>query len=210
MSLPAIAEVWASETIVYVPSLPGFQVNGPALDVAFEAAYDRIDGFCQWLVEGEILPAIPESTELDLIQTLHADGEHGPLFDSDREPADEEHRELGLTTGRAALSDLLFVLDDIDGDCRHRAERVLRHVAELDRWYATRVAPASGSPFAALEDELVQSASLLEETIDGIPDSRTRETWTIDGEEWSVRKVLRRRTGHLREHLPELLALTQD
>ena len=33
MSLPAIAEVWTSETLVYVPSLPGFQVSGPALDV---------------------------------------------------------------------------------------------------------------------------------------------------------------------------------
>jgi hypothetical protein len=210
MSLPAIAEVWTTETLVFIPSLPGFQVNGAALDVAFESAYDRIDGFCQWLVEGEILPSAPESTELELVQTLHAAGEHGPLFDSDREPATEEHRELALTIGRAALSDLLFVLDDIDGDRRQRAERVLRHVAELDRWYATRVAPASGSPFAALEDELVQSASLFEETIDGIQESRSREVWSIDGEEWSVRKVLRRRTGHLREHLPELLALTQD
>ena len=61
---------------------------------AFEAAYDRIDGFCQWLVEGEVLPSPPESTELDLIQTLHAADEHGPLFDSDREPASVDHREL--------------------------------------------------------------------------------------------------------------------
>ena len=210
MTLPAIAEVWPSETLVFVPSLPGFQVNGPSLDVAFESAYDRIDGFWQWLVEGEVLPAPPESTELELVQTLHADGEHGPLFDADREPAGVEHRELALTIGRAALSDLLFVLDDIDGDQRQRAERVLRHVAELDRWYATRVAPAGGSPFAALEDELVQSASLFEETIDGIHESRSREVWSIDGEGWSMRKVLRRRTGHLREHLPELLALTQE
>ena len=209
MSLPAIAEVWTSETLVFVPSLPGFQVSATALDSAFEAAYDRIDGFCQWLIEGEVIPAAPESTELDLVQTLAATGVHGPLFDSDSEPATDEHRELALTIGRAALSDLLFVLDDVSGGERSAAERILRHVAELDRWYATRIAPASGSPFSALEDELVQSASLFEETIDGLPSARLREVWTIDGEEWSIRKVLRRRTGHLREHLPELLALTQ-
>jgi hypothetical protein len=209
MSLPAIAEVWSSETLVYVPPLPGFQVSGTALDAAFEAAYDRIDGFCQWLIDGEVIPTAPDSTELDLVQTLQAHRDHGPLFDSDREPATDEHRELALTIGRAALSDLLFVLDDVTDVGRSASERVLRHVAELDRWYATRIAPASGSPFSALEDELVQSASLFEETIDGVPTARFREVWTIEGEEWSVRKVLRRRTGHLREHLPELLALTQ-
>lgn len=209
MSLPAIAEIWPSETLVYVPALPGFQVSGPALDLAFEAAYDRIEGFCEWLVDGEVLPAPPESTELELTQSLHATGGHGVLFDADREPASDEHRELALTIGRAALSDLLFVLDDAEGSGRSEAERVLRHVAELDRWYATRIAPASGSPFAALEDELVQSASLFEETVDGAGAGRMAAIWVIDGEEWTIRKVLRRRTGHLREHLPELLALTQ-
>lgn len=210
MTLPAIAEVWPSETLVYVPALPGFQVSGPTLDMAFERAYDRIEGFCQWLVEGEVIPALPDSMDLEPAQTLTADGEHGPLFDVDREPAGEEHREFALTIGRAALSDILFVLDDVAGTGRTEAERILRHVAELDRWYATRIAPASGSPFSAIEDELVQSASLFEETIDGVAAARASEVWTLDGEEWSVRKVLRRRTGHLREHLPELLALTQD
>jgi hypothetical protein len=210
VTLPAVAEVWSSETLVYVPSLPGYQVSGPALDSAFEAAYDRIDAFCQWLVEGELIPAPPESTELELVQTLPAEGTAGPIFGLDREPADDEHRELALSVGRAALSDLLFVLDDTTRQNRPEAERILRHVAELDRWYATRVAPASGSPFQALEDELVQSASLFEETIDGVPSHRLFDVWTIDGEEWSIRKVLRRRTGHLREHLPELLAMTQD
>jgi hypothetical protein len=78
----------------------------------------------------------------------------------------------------------------------------------MDRWYATRLAPASGQPFAAIEDELVQPASLFEETIDGLPDEDAARVWAIDGEQWTIRKALRRRTGHLREHLVDLLALS--
>jgi hypothetical protein len=79
----------------------------------------------------------------------------------------------------------------------------------MDRWYATRLAPADGQPFAQIEDELVQSASLFEETIDGLPVEAQSRTRTVDGEQWTIRKALRRRTGHLREHLFDLLALSQ-
>ncbi len=98
-------------------------------------------------------------------------------------------------------------MDEVPQEHRHAAEQTLRHVAEMDRWYATRVAPANGTPFAALEDEVVQSASLFEETIDLVLTMHQPLTWDLDGESWSVRKALRRRTGHLREHLLDLLRL---
>jgi hypothetical protein len=71
------------------------------------------------------------------------------------------------------------------------------------------MAPAQGKPFTAIEDELVQSASLFEETVDGVMESSQPSTWILDGEDWSIRKALRRRTGHVREHLPDLLSLTR-
>jgi hypothetical protein len=183
----AVVEIWPAETVLFVPDLPGFQVNAANPDVALREATERIERFLQWLQESELAEEVAPSTGIDIA----------------------EHREFALAIGRAALSDLLFVLDDLDPDHYAAATRTLRHVAEMDRWYATRLAPADGQPFAEIEDEVVQSASLFEETIDGLLVEAQSRCRTVDGEQWTIRKALRRRTGHLREHLFDLLAFSQ-
>jgi hypothetical protein len=208
MSRHAVVEIWPGETLLYVPELPGFQVNAASPDDALRDANDRIERFLKWLEEGELAEGVAPADAIHLTEQRAADGTTGPLFDADREQAGAEHREFALSVGRAALSDLLFVFDDQDPDYRAAATQKLRHIAEMDRWYATRLAQASGQPFGDIEDELVQSASLFEETIDGLPDEDASRVWTIDGEQWTIRKALRRRTGHLREHLVDLLALS--
>jgi len=210
MSWDAILERWSSETLLFVPALPGFQVNADSADEALADAEDRVDAYIQWLRDGELLPEnFPAPEGIAITETRAAIGEAGPIFDQDAELIEEDYTEFALAVGRAALSDLLFVFDDVPDEGRAEAERILRHVAEMDRWYATRMAPAQGKPFTAIEDELIQSASLFEETVDGVMGSRQPATWTLDGEDWSIRKTLRRRTGHLREHLADLLSLTR-
>ncbi len=210
MSWEAVIETWSTETLLFIPALPGFQVNAESPDDAVADAVDRVDAFVQWLGDGELLPEnFPSSEGISVAETLAASGSAGPIFDLDAEPVDDDFAEFALAVGRAALSDLLFVYDDVTDEMRADAERILRHVAEMDRWYATRMAPAQGKPFTAIEDELVQSASLFEETVDGVMESSQPSTWSLDGEDWSIRKALRRRTGHVREHLPDLLSLTR-
>jgi hypothetical protein len=210
MNWGAEIELWPNETILYVPALPGFQINATSPAEALPEAEQRVDAYVQWLRDGELLPDdFPSSNRIAVVGEYLANGDAGPLIASDVEPVDDDYAEFALSIGRAALSDLLFVLDDIEEDARPSAERILRHVAEMDRWYATRMAPAQGKPFAELEDELVQSASLFEETVDGAMASNQPLSWALDGETWSIRKALRRRTGHLREHLPDLLSLTR-
>jgi predicted RNase H-like HicB family nuclease len=210
MSWDAVLERWSSETLLFIPALPGFQVNAESPEDALADAEERVDAYIQWLRDGELLPEnFPSPEGIAIAETRVANGEAGPIFDLDTEPIDEDYAEFALAIGRAALSDLLFVFDDVPDEGRSEAERILRHVAELDRWYATRMAPAQGKPFTAIEDELVQSASLFEETVDGVMSSRQPTTWTLNGEDWSIRKALRRRTGHLREHLADLLSLTR-
>jgi hypothetical protein len=208
MNRSAVVEIWPGETLLYIPELPGFRVNAASPDHALRHANDRIERFLKWLEEGELAESVAPAGVIDITEQRAADGNTGPLFEADREQAGADHREFALSVGRAALPDLLFVFDDLDQAHRPAATQTLRHVAEMDRWYATRLAPASGQPFAAIEDELVQSASLFEETIDGLPDEDAARVWAIDGEQWTIRKALRRRTGHLREHLVDLLALS--
>lgn len=207
MSLSAVIESWTSEVLLFVPDLPGFCTKASTETEAVQVARETIQSYIDWLIEGELIVDIPASIEIAVVETIRARSDSGPCFALDRVDADADHRELALAVGRASLSDLLFVFDDILADQKAGATRTLRHVAELDRWYATRMAPAQGLPFAVLEDELVQSASLFEETVDALAESDRPTTWSIDGEEWSIRKALRRRTSHLREHLPELVAL---
>jgi predicted RNase H-like HicB family nuclease len=210
MNWEAIVERWSSETLLFIPALPGFQVNGETGEDALADAEEQVDAYLQWLRDGELLPEnFPFPEGIAVTETRVASGEAGPMFDLDTEPIDADYAEFALAIGRAALSDLLFVFDDVPDEGRPDAERILRHVAEMDRWYATRMAPAQGKPFTAIEDELVQSASLFEETIDGMIASRQAATWTLNDEDWSIRKALRRRTGHLREHLADLLSLSR-
>jgi hypothetical protein len=207
MTWQAVVEIWPSETLLFVPALPGFQVNAPSPEEALADAGQRIDSFIQWVLECELADALPTGERITIAEEASAVGKAGPFFESDSLATDSDHNELALAVGRAALSDLLFALDDVPLEHKQSAERTLRHVAEIDRWYATRLAPAQGSPFAAIEDELVQSASLFEETVDALHDADRPVKWALDGETWSVRKALRRRTGHLREHLVDLLRL---
>jgi hypothetical protein len=210
MNWDAEIEIWPNEVILYVPALPGFQVNSTSPAEALPEAEQRVDAYVQWLRDGELLPDdFPSPTRIAVVGEHRANGDAGPIFASDEAPVDDDYAEFALSIGRAALSDLLFVFDDIGEGARPNAERILRHVAEMDRWYATRMAPAQGKPFAELVDELIQSASLFEETVDGVMASGQPLTWALDGETWSIRKALRRRTGHLREHLPDLLSQTR-
>lgn len=207
MSWPALVEVWPHDVLLFVPSLPGFQVNAESPESAVADARDRIDAYLQWLTEGELADDLPTDADLVVVEELAATGAAGPIFEMDSSSPEPDEIELALAVGRAALSDLLFVFDDVPPVQRASAERTLRHVAEMDRWYATRIAPAQGRPFVEIEDELVQSASLFEEIVDATFPINQPVTWILDAEPWSIRKVLRRRTGHLREHLPDLIAL---
>ena len=209
MSWQSVVEVWPNQALLYVPALPGFLVNAESPDEAVADAQERIDAFIQWLRDGELAEELRSGDDLIVAEELTAEGDLGPIFQLDAAPPDVDATEFALAVGRAALSDLLFVFDDIPEGERSAAERTLRHVAEMDRWYATRMAPAQGKPFAVLEDELVQSASLFEETVDAVAASDQPTIWTLDREFWSVRKALRRRTGHLREHLLDLLTLVR-
>ena len=209
MTWSVLIEEWTSESLAFVPDLPGFQITGDTPDDAFTTAKEVVGRYVAWLTEGELIPDDFLVHDLELSEKRVAVDGAGPLFLADQIAPAADHVELALAVGRAALSDLLFVRDDVPAESRNAADQVLRHVAEMDRWYAMRISEANGKPFTSIEDELVQSASLFEETIDLAIESNRTESWTIDGEQWSLAKVLRRRTGHLREHLPQLMAFVE-
>jgi predicted RNase H-like HicB family nuclease len=205
MIWPAVVEEWPTEVCLYVPDLPGFISKADSGAGALAQANDALDGWIDWLVRSELVEQRPETGAINIVETLVASEGRGPAFALDREPFDAARTELALAVGRSILSDLLYQFDETPIGERPPVLSVLRHVAEMDRWYALRLIPASGKPFESIEDELVQSASFFEETIDAIPNGQWTVEHVIDGEVWTAGKALRRRTAHLHEHLIDLL-----
>ena len=210
MTWDAVVERWTNEVILYVPALPGFFAKEPDVAQAFSRANDTIVPFIDWLVEDELVPARPEMAPIVIQEELIGQNNKGPVFDLDRLIPDQDQVELALAVGRAALSDLIFTFDDLDQSSLREGERQLRHVAEMDRWYANRIQPGMTQPQSDLEDELVGSASYFEEMIDEIFANDPEKERTLGGETWTLAKVLRRRTVHLREHVTDLLVLSQE
>lgn len=210
MTWNAVVERWTNEAMLYVPELPGFFSKEPNVAQAFAVASDTSDSYLKWLESEEIAADLPKGEAIVIIQELPGADGKGPIFDLDRESLDEDQFEAALTIGRVTLSDLLYSADVAFDDHETEVRRMLRHVAELDRWYAMRLKPGLMSPIDDLESDVIESASFFEETVDAIFSEQASLARTLAGEEWTLPKVLRRRTVHLREHLFDLLALPSD
>lgn len=211
MRYPAVIEVWPSETLLFVPDLPGFQVNATSPDDAARLAPTRLLAFLEWISELELITLPSDGADIEVVETLRAEGDAGPLFAMDERTPDEEQVELALAVARGEVSDIVELVSDLGEAGMTEARRVLTHLAELDLWYASRLR-VDTTPSTAVADSLetlVQAASDVEEAVDRRVELGPDGVWEVDGERWSLGKVLRRRTGHLREHLTELIAIDQ-
>ena len=128
----------------------------------------------------------------------------GPLFAADLPAPSDAEIETALAVGRAAISDLIDYFDATAGSDEIELTVTAVQIAQQDDWYASRLGAAQLTAFATDPlDTLVQAAGRFEDEVDAYVSSAKPELWRIDGEEWTLAKLLRRRTAHLREHLPE-------
>jgi len=211
MRYPAVIEVWSSETLLFVPDLPGFQVNATSPDDAVRLAPTRLLAFLEWISELELITLPSDGADIEVVETLRAEGGAGPLFAEDERTPDEDQVELALAVARGEVSDIVELVSDLSEAGMAEARQVLTHLSEMDLWYAGRLRVDTTASTAVADpiETLVQSASDVEEAVDRRVELGPDGVWEVDGERWSLAKVLRRRTGHLREHLPELIAIDQ-
>jgi hypothetical protein len=88
---------------------------------------------------------------------------------------------------------------------------VLQHVASSESWYAEQLKTGSGfkvkGNLDSLTRDLRDAHTILQQVVCDVPQSLRvrRETSAIHGgEDWSVRKVMRRSIWHIRYHTWEL------
>ncbi len=207
LRLEAFIEHCGRESLLFVRALPGFQVSGRGAADPRSRSAGALQAHLDWLVERDLIDRL--STEVELVvagELTSAAGGAGPRFLADLAAPSEDEVESALAVGRAALSDLIDAFEALSfDDLNESPPKTLRHVARLDRWYAGHLGLITTS--AALVDvidDLVDAAGTFEEAVDEFIVSSRPELVSIDGEEWTLAKALRRRTGHLREHLIDI------
>jgi predicted RNase H-like HicB family nuclease len=213
-----LAEQWETHWVGYVVELPGCQFAAATLDDLLQHVPLAIASHVAWLCEHGLQGMNRPPDAFILTERAQAlPGNCGPLFEADRRDISASELDVALSVGNAAIDDLLTLAARAQGwEALSEWQRppgwpppaVLRHVAEMDRWYVARLMPDIAA--LALPDDPVEAVRRAHQAfVSGI-----RAWWAIwknrvverDGEQWTVAKVLRRRTGHLREHTEQLLA----
>lgn len=222
MQLRALVEIWPSETMVYIAELPGCVSAGSSADEALEGLPEAVEAHLSWLA-GNGFVAGEGDVVIDIVEQLQSTDGRGPLFDADRVAVSAAELEHALRVGALARRDLIDVYRSVSGLRRTRrpdadawsiAEH-LTHVARLDCHYLAaleNVEPAAlaatlpDDPVAALQTSGALAGRMLTAWVGG---GRGAVVVELDGEGWSAGKVIRRMTGHLREHHPWVLQLAR-
>ena len=215
----ALIEQWASETLVFFDGWPGCFVSAATPEEAMAAAPAAVAGHLAWLTgQGLPTPAGPV-TGIEVAEHLQPrPGARGLRFAADLVAPTDEDLELALAVGALACADLIGRYDRAGPERRGRTtppgvreldksiSDQLGHLAELDLAYAANLSDGQATTTVLLPadpaEALRTSNRHVEATLRTVPVSLRSHLFVRDGEEWTVAKVVRRRTGHLFEHYP--------
>jgi len=218
MAYRAVLERWKTENVLYINDLPGCTVKASSLDIAIAAAPEAMNAYFRW-AKAHHITIENQSLELAVVEEGQPLMEGvGPFFSSDAHPLDESEYNLALQVCKAALEDLITLYEQADEAQRvykylpHEwsARDILAHIAKTDLWYATRLRsmfdrkPDFDPPLDPVEAVRYASANVEDVLRDVFYNARSSR-FENDFEEWTLRKLFRRRAGHLREHFPQML-----
>jgi hypothetical protein len=216
----ALVEQWRSETLVFFDGWPGCFVSAPAPEEALAAAPAAVADHLAWLA-GHGLPVPADGiTGVEVAEHLRPrPGVRGLRFEADVAPPSQAGLEHALEVGALACADLIDLYEHAGP--RQRLEATppgvrevdksiadqLRHIAALDLTYvATLSDRRTAGADVELPDDPAESLRVSDRhvaaTLRDLPASLRSRVFVRDGEEWTVAKVIRRRTGHLFEHFP--------
>ena len=216
MPFSLLVERWGASYLSFVPELPVCQFEATDLDALVEAALQVVAAHLDWLCRHGLSAPACGTIEVRVSELWEAlPGGRGPCFAADRLAPSTQAIDEALQIGEAALVELVELYRLAHPAWQAASPRpagwspdeILRHVAELDIWYASRLSRSGrlevdvpADPVAAVR----VAGRAFASTVRSIPVERRGTVVEHDGEEWTLAKALRRRTGHLREHAPQL------
>lgn len=220
MLLRALVEVWPNETGIYINRLPGLHVAGDSEDSALGTLPDAVEHHLAWLASHGGLDMAGETVEIEIAEQLPAlNGRYGPLFVADRVPVSDEDIERTLRVSALGRRDLIDLYRSVSPMRRNATPAdggwsiavQLRHVAELELFYLSSI---SNKALPVLPDDPVQalqtSAAYAGRILAQVAQDRSVDVVERDGEAWTVAKVLRRMSAHIREHEPSVRRIARS
>jgi predicted RNase H-like HicB family nuclease len=226
MRFYALVEDWPAESMAFFRELPGCFSSAPTYEEAVKVAPEAISAFLKWSKENDLVLVEEYDGEIEVVvkeQLPAAIDEIGPLFKADLPPPDDTEIEHALNVAAVARAALLELYDEVPEELRKRSTspdawsltQHLHHILEAEAWYMSRLTEYPTATFGnALAPDL--SMALFENAMDyelilrGLTSEVRERVFTHDGEDWTAAKVLRRMTGHLREHYPWMVEIARD
>lgn len=209
----------------WIEMFPGAFSQGTTIQEATGKAPVAFVEYLHWLREhGELPPArlndlTSATIRIEVIQTHSphvtdlGDEVHG-FFKPDERPVDEEDLTRYLRLLGHARNDLRTALRALPPDQWNAApfggksvSWILRHLATIDQFHLERlhietIPLEQAEPLARVE----AARDEFERGIWAFPAHKRGEIFTVDGEKWSLRKVLRRALWHERYHAAQVAA----
>jgi predicted RNase H-like HicB family nuclease len=218
MQFNALIEEWPGESMAYFRELPGCYCSATTYEALFKNIPASIADYLKWARANDItvLDEFDGQVEVVIKEHLVAEqGEIGPLFEADLPPPDDIEIDKALNVAAAARAALLELYEQVSpAQQMHRLSPAswsltehMQHLLESETWYVSRlseqpVEPAGDSAPADLAMQFFDNAMDYELALRALTPEQRQRIYTHDGEQWTAAKVLRRMTGHLREHYP--------
>lgn len=210
MKISCVWEHNGNDTLLYAVELPGAYARGKSREAAMAKMEAEVISYLQWR-DG----AVPERVTPEIIQdtpsTLEIrDADSDALFDAERLPlSPEEYEGLKTLTLRSA-EDFLALYQSIPnkdesvlpgrrtfyGQVPRTAEEMYCHTKNVNEYYFGEIGVEADNDGSILDCRL-RGFAALEKEPDFLSNQVFEGSW---GEQWSLRKLLRRFLWHDRIH----------
>ena len=206
--------------LAHVLDLPGCMGRGATPQAALERLFVAIPAYWTWLGDhGVAVPPVEAlgPVTLAVVDLVWGSAPQGPrersaLFAPETEPCTAAQIALGLTRLAYSRADLLALLEPLSAaewvaprpDSSPFAARV-QEIAAADHWLVSRLGlppPVSADPDPLLT--LHATRAVTAARLAALSPDECATIYVLDGERWTVRKVLRRMLEHECEQVAQL------
>ncbi len=214
MQFYALIEEWPGECMAHFRELPGCYCSAPTCEEMVAAISGSVVDYFKWLKANNIAVLEEFDGVIDVVEKEHIlvkDGEAGPRFEADLPPPGDAEIDNALNVAAAARAAILELYEPLLPEQQNRrlspdswslAEH-LQHLYEAEAWYISRLEEQPNGDFPATTDltmAFFDKAMDYELLLRALTPEQRQRVFVHDGVEWTAAKVLRRMTGHLREH----------
>jgi len=195
--------------VAHVPALPGASARGQTIEEAKENIRVAIEQYLSLLRNvGEPVPKASEPIQLDFEETEET------TFVTDYDPVLPNELEVLLrwmAVSRQELMDLLRCMPQEMWDWKPSEDawsvaQIVCHMAESDLWYTDRLKQWPDAPLY----RLVATRGVALERLRAVPETGRGRVVRYQGEDWTMRKVIRRMLEHEREHIAQLRTMIDE